>query len=66
MPGTQKGTSQVLLYLSVAKKSKNSEGGVQSLGQHSDLNKASAVLRVTLGGLSKPIQTDFFRKKSLP
>lgn len=47
---TKKGTLQVLLNLSAAKKSKNSEGGFYSLGQH----KASAVL-VTLRGLSKLI-----------
>lgn len=55
---TNKGTLQVLLNLSAAKRSKSSEGGVYSLGQHSGQDKASAVL-VTLRGLSKLIQTYF-------
>lgn len=44
--------------VSAAKRSKSSEGGVYSLGQHSGQDKASAVL-VTLRGLSKLIQTYF-------
>lgn len=61
---TQKGTLQVLLNLSAAKKSKNSEGGVYSLGQPSGQDKASAVI-ATLRGLSKLIQTYFLQKKGL-
>lgn len=38
---TKKGTLQVLLNLSAAKRSKSSEGGVYSLGQHSGQDKLS-------------------------